>query len=315
MFLSGLSVVSAQTGGDAGDLYFKGYLQFTEAERMEKSGDLQNAYQKLVQAQQNIGSVARTAPSWQPEIVSYRLKIIEQALQRLSGASLPPIPANPSSITASPNISVVVPTGTQSVPTMPMIANPIDIINQQFQALQKQNAEFQAKQKLYEDGYTNATRERQKSEQDRVVLSQQLQDINMRMDRLAKDAAAKITGADQQLQKLQKEARMVSDMLASRDQQLAEKDKTIASLENEKQTLLNRQKQMDANPVVETSPDGQTSKVAKENDMLRNIIMRDLRQRVRESQAMDLVIAELKKTERPSPQIMEHLEEVNNGKK
>ncbi len=394
LIMAGAAGVSAQTGGDAGDLYFKGYLQFTEAERMEKAGDLQNSYQKLVQAQQNIGSVARNSPGWQPEIVSYRLKMIEQAMQRLSGAAVTAVPSNP----------IVPPstTGGTPLPTAPAltgIANPLDIINQQFQALQKQNAEMQSKLKLYEDGYTNALRERQKSEQDRVVLSQQLQDINQRMDKLAKDAAAKITGAEQQLQKLQNESKMVSDMLASRDRQLEEKDKTIASLENEKKALLDRQKQMaddiaslkanstktedyskimaentklkqelevtrkqvdtlqasgekkdveiaalktqitgiqsdlaklrQENNVYQSqvadltvklkeldagSSSGPSSKLAKDNAMLRNIIMRDLRQQERQRQAKELVIAEMKKMEHTSTQMMENLEEMTSAK-
>ncbi len=401
LLMAGATFVSAQAGGDAGDLYFKGYLQFTEAERMEKAGDLQNAYQKLLQAQQNIGSVARTSPGWQPEIVGYRLKMIDQALQRLSGAAVIAVPSTPlplpntSSGTLLPNAQP--PTG---------IVNPLDYINQQFQALQKQNAEMQSKLKLYEDGYTNALRDRQKSEQDRAILSQQLQDINQRIDKMAKDAAAKITGAEQQLQKLQNEYKMVADMMASRDRQLEDKDKTIASLENEKKALFvdsksnaERMKQLEnevaslkangnkpgdygriltentrlkqelevARQQVETlktsgekkdveiatlksqiagiqtdlvklrqennvyqsqvadltlklkemdatTPAGQAPKLAKDNAMLRNIIMRHLRMQERQRQAKELVIAEMKKMEHSSKQMMENLEEMTSAK-
>ncbi|MEI6535608.1 MAG: hypothetical protein WCN98_09735, partial [Verrucomicrobiaceae bacterium] len=260
--------MSAQTGGDTGDLYFKGYLQFTEAERMEKAGDLQNAYQKLVQAQQNIGLVARNSPSWQPEVVAYRLKMIEQALQRLSGSAAPSIPAGTPPSTGG----TAAPAGVAPVAAPGGLANPLDIINQQFQTMQRQNAEMQTKLKLYEDGYTNALRDRQKSEQDRVVLSQQLQDINVRMDKLAKDAAAKITGSEQELQKLQSESKMVSDMLASRDQQMAEKDKTIASLENEKKSLIGRQKQLEDDLAAMKTGGGKTddyTKIMAENTRLR----------------------------------------------
>ncbi len=397
--MAGATLVSAQSGGDAGDLYFKGYLQFNESERMEKAGDLQNSYQKLLQAQQNIGTVARTYPSWQPEIVSYRLKMIEQALQRLSGASAPAVPANPM-ITPNTTGGVLIPNA--HAPTG--IANPLDIINQQFQALQKQNAEMQSKLKLYEDGYTNALNERQKSEKDRAILSQQLQDINQRMDKLAKDAAAKITGAEQELQKLQNEAKMVSDMMASRDRQLAEKDKAIASLQSEMNGVRARQKQLeDENASLKANnvkPDdynkimaentrlkqelevarqqvdvlkasgekkdqeiatlktqitgiqsdlaqlrqennvyqsqvadltvklkeldaataegktavAQASKLTTDNAMLRNIIMRDLRQQERQRQAKELVIAEMKKMENASAQLMEHLEDMTSAK-
>lgn len=396
--------MSAQAGGDAGDLYFKGYLQFTESERMEKAGDLQNAYQKLIQAQQNIGTVARNSPTWQPEIVSYRLKMIEQALQRLSGAAATTIPSTIG--TTNSTGTTVPPIGSPISPAANGISNPLDLINQQFKAMQQQNTEMQAKLKLYEDGYTNALRERQKSEQDRTILSQQLQDINRRMDALAKDAAAKITGAEQQLQKLQNESKMLSDMMASRDRQLAEKDKTIASLENEKKaaldeknSILGRMKQLEneitdlkangskpsdygkimaentrlkqelevARQQVDTlkatgekkdveiaslktqitgiqsdlaklrqennvyqsqvadltvrlkemdsnSPSGQSPKLAKDNAMLRNIIMRDLRQQERQRQAKELVIAEMKKMEHSSTQLMDHLEEMTSAK-
>lgn len=402
--MSGASFVSALTVGDAGDLYLKGYFQFMEAQRMEKSGDLQNAYQKLLLAQQNLGSVARNTPSYQPEIIGYRLKMIELALQRLSGASAPPIPSNPPITATSSNAGVVVPPGTQSVPTMPTIANPIDIINQQFLAMQKQSADMQLKLKLYEDGYTNALHERQKSEEGRAILSKQLQDINQRMDKLAKDAAAKINGGEQENQKLQNESKMLYDMLASRDRQLAEKDKALASMESDKIALqgslkkmevdlaalransikpedyskivaentrlkqeleVARQqvdtlkvsgekkdqelaalktqiigiqsdlaklrqennvyqsqvadltvklKEMDANLAAGKSTEGQLPKLAKENDMLRNIIMRELRQQERQRQAKELVIAEMKKMENSSTQLMEHLEDMTSAK-
>ena len=402
--MSGASFVSALTVGDAGDLYLKGYFQFMEAQRMEKSGDLQNAYQKLLLAQQNLGSVARNTPSYQPEIIGYRLKMIELALQRLSGASAPPIPSNPPITATSSNAGVVVPPGTQSVPTMPTIANPIDIINQQFLAMQKQSADMQLKLKLYEDGYTNALHERQKSEEGRAILSKQLQDINQRMDKLAKDAAAKINGGEQESQKLQNESKMLYDMLASRDRQLAEKDKALASMESDKIALqgslkkmevdlaalransikpedyskivaentrlkqeleVARQqvdtlkvsgekkdqelaalktqitgiqsdlaklrqennvyqsqvadltvklKEMDANLAAGKSTEGQLPKLAKENDMLRNIIMRELRQQERQRHAKELVIAEMKKMENSSTQLMEHLEDMTSAK-
>ncbi|MCE9520008.1 MAG: tetratricopeptide repeat protein [Verrucomicrobia bacterium] len=241
LLLFGLTSTTAQQpAGDAGDQYYKGYLVFTQAERLEQANDIPGAIQKLQEAQQMITGVARTFPAWQPEVVSYRLKMIEQTLQRLAGKGGQP------AIGTIPPIQPSVITPTQS--SQAGGANPGDIINQQFQALQKQNADLQkqindllTQRKIYEDGYTNSIREKEKVEQDRNLLARQKADLDAQIEKLSKDTS----GSMAELTKLRNEAKMVSEMVSLRDQQLSEKDKTIAALQSQNKTSLSRQKDLE----------------------------------------------------------------------
>ncbi len=240
LFSSPNIVTAQQAVGDAGEQYFKGYLAFNEADRLEKSGDAPGAIQKLQEAQQTITTVARGFPSWQPEVVSYRLKMIELALQRLAGKGAPSTPVN---------VAVVPSTVGSAVAPLNGVTNPGDIINQQFQAMQRQNADLQkqindllTQRKIYEDGYTNSIREKQKVEQDRDLLAMQKADLDARIEKLSKDTS----GSMAELTKLRNEAKMVNEMVSLRDQQLSEKNKTIAALQSQNKTIQSRQKDLEA---------------------------------------------------------------------
>ncbi len=401
LLFSGPNFATAQqAAGDAGEQYFKGYLAVNQAERLEQSGDVPGAIQKLQEAQQTIISVARGFPSWQPEVVNYRLKMIEQTLQRLAGKGTLPV-------------GVITPVAQPPVTTPPTVlqngtTNPGDIINQQFQVLQKQNADLQkqisdllTQRKIYEDGYTNSIREKQKVEQDRDLLARQKADLDSRIEKLSKDTS----GSMVELTKLRSEAKMVNEMVSLRDQQLSDKDKTIVALQGQNRTIQARQKdlelelegmkrdtskpeeikniiaensrlklelssareQVDAlksmsekkdeeisslknqvagiqgelvklrqentayqtqvadltlklkevNAKIEKKPAGKSvvnAKLAEENRMLHDIIMRELRHQERQRQAKELVIAEMKKMENASQTLMDNLEEMTSAR-
>ncbi len=404
LLCSGFASLSAQqAGGDVGEQYFKGYLAFTQSERLEQSGDSQGAVQKLQEAQQAISGVARNFPAWQPEVVSYRLKMIEQAMQRLVGKGVVAIPAPTAGPPATMPSTVAPPAITPGGAT-----NPTDIINQQFQALQrqtadlqKQNADLLTQRKIYEDGYTNSVRDKQKVEQDRDLLAKQKAELDARIDKIIKDNSDSLA----ELTRLRNEAKMVKEMVTLRDQQLAEKEKTMAALETQNKNLQARQKeleieignmkrdtskpeqvkdliaensrlkielssaqeQMDAlkaeggkkdaeivslkkqvtaiqgdlaklrqentayqtqvadltlklkevNAQIEKNPAARSSanaKLAEENRMLHDIIMRELRHQERQRQAKELVIAEMKKMENASQTLMDNLEEMTSAR-
>jgi len=405
LLFAGSTITTAQqAAGDVGEQYFKGYLSFTQAERLEQSGDVPGAVQKLQEAQQAIAGVARSFPSWQPEVVSYRLKMIEQSLQRLSGRGGAGTPATMAGV---PPVTTPAPTaGAPPAPPQNGAMNPGDIINQQFQALQKQNADLQrqinellTQRKIYEDGYTNSIREKQKVEQDRDLLAKQKAELDARIAK----SATETSGSVAELAKLRNEAKMVGEMISLRDQQLAEKDKTIAALQSQNKSMLARQKdlelelenmkrdtskpeqvrnllaensrlkielksareQVDAlktsgekkdveiaslkkqvatiqgdlaklrqentayqsqvadltlklkevNARIAKTPAGKSggnSKLAEENAMLHDIIMRELRHQERQRQAKELVIAEMKKMENASRTLMDNLEEMTS---
>jgi hypothetical protein len=104
LFLAAFGPVFAGPDTQPGDTYFKGYLTNGQAERLEQSGDFKGAIQKFQEAQQLIASVSHDFPTWQPEVVNYRLNKIRADLERLSaktGSAIPVIPA-PSAAPAVP---------------------------------------------------------------------------------------------------------------------------------------------------------------------------------------------------------------------
>ncbi|TDU81542.1 tetratricopeptide repeat protein [Prosthecobacter fusiformis] len=64
----------------------------------------------------------------------------------------------------------------------------------------------------------------------------------------------------------------------------------------------------------EGKPDAMTPELAKENELLREIVMRQLRSQYRQQQAKDLVLAELQKMEGVSSRLIEQVEELRGSR-
>ncbi len=407
-----LSAFGQSNGGEAGDIYFKGFMLKNEAEKLEQAGDVRSAQEKYKQAYQLISTVAKNFPEWQPDVVSYRLKAIEQKLSL--APPLPVVPAyTPAPLGTAPAVPQTIPyTLPQTSPGAPTVAggmtNPLDMINQQFQALQQQNAQLQAQLKLYEDGYRNALRDRQQSTQDRDSLAKQIQELTAKMAELEKKAKEGDPAAKLELEKLKNESKMVSSLLDASNKQLAEANKSIESLQKEKDALTSNQTRLEDDLTVakknamdpedlkklladnsrlkqelevarkqietikaeggkkdeeitslkgqltviqgeltklrqeNTSYQGQvadltvklkslnqqmekvsadkeitsaeSAKANNDNKMLRDIILRQIRQQERQRQAKELVIAEMNKMESASRTLMDNLEEMTSVK-
>jgi hypothetical protein len=67
------------------DEYLKAYISSNKAERLERVGDTAAAIEELLKARQIVDAIVRKFPSWHPEVVNFRLKIIKAALERLDG--------------------------------------------------------------------------------------------------------------------------------------------------------------------------------------------------------------------------------------
>lgn len=256
----GLLGAFGQSGGEAGDIYFKGYMLNNEAIRMEQAGDVRGAQDKYKQAYQLIASVAKNFPNWQPDVVIYRLKAIEQKLAQAAPSynvapagtqpGYQPIPNYTPAPTATPPGYQPIPnTLPQAAPTVPAapggVSNPLDIISQQFQALQQQNDQLKAQLKLYEDGYRNSLRDRQQATQDRDLFAKQNQELLAKMAILEKKASEGDPAAKAELEKMKNEARMVSSLLENSNKQLADANKAIESLQKEKENLLSNQTKLE----------------------------------------------------------------------
>lgn len=81
------------SNGEAADKYFQGYMAGKDAERLEGTGDLQQALSKYQQALDVFSSISRTYPSWQSEMLNYRLSKTKDAVARLEGQLRAPQPA------------------------------------------------------------------------------------------------------------------------------------------------------------------------------------------------------------------------------
>jgi tetratricopeptide (TPR) repeat protein len=257
----------AQTSTDPGDLYLDGFRAWQEGESLEKQGNKQGAAQKYIDAHKVIQTVAHSYPEWQPGVATYRLKILEDALVRLGYK--PPV-----SMAAAPALVPAPLVGAAPVPPMPVapgtaaapapgaagVTNPLDVINQQFNALQQQNAakdqqlnDMAAKMKGYEAYYIEALNAKQKAEGERDALLQEMKNVNNRLSELTNQANARDAAAQTEIQNLRTKSQMLSDMLASRTKEFDDSDKAIETLQKERDDLLATKKQLEDELVKERS--------------------------------------------------------------
>ncbi|CAN5872281.1 hypothetical protein BH11VER1_BH11VER1_32440 [soil metagenome] len=252
----GLLSAFGQSGGEAGDIYLKGYNLNNEAMRLEQAGDVRGAQDKYKQAYQLITTVAKNFPDWQPDVVVYRLKALEQKLSQAGAIPVAPtyVPApsyNPAPLVPQPGYQAIpLPNATlQATPGAPTVAggmaNPLDMINQQFQALQQQNDQLKGQLKLYADGYRNSLQEREQATKDRDLYAKQNQELLAKMAALEKKASEGDPAAKAELEKIKNEAQMVSSLLDNSNKQLADANKAIESLQKEKDALLSNQTKLE----------------------------------------------------------------------
>lgn len=108
-----------------------------------------------------------------------------------------------------------------------------------------------------------------------------------------------------------------------KDQEIATLRTQVTSLQGEIATLRQQSSAyqtqvadltLQLKQVQDAKPGAMTPEMAKENTLLREIIMRQLRSQYRQQQAKDLVIAELKKMEGVSSKLLEQVEELKKGR-
>lgn len=246
----GVSTAVAQSGSAPGDLYFDGFQSWKTGEKLEQEGNKQAALQKYLDAYKAIESVAQTYPEWQPDVVSYRLKNVQQALSRLGYSQPPSAAAAAPAAAAIPPGQLVPPP--PAAPALPGVSSPLDVITYQLKTLQQQNAakdtqlnDMAAKMKGYEAYYLEAVKAQQKAEGERDALLQKMRDLNTQLATLTKDSVTKDAATQAEIQKLRNESKMVSDMLASRAREFDDSGKVIESLKKEKEALLANQKRLE----------------------------------------------------------------------
>lgn len=68
---------------DAADKYFKGYVLSSAGEKLEEKSDPAGALRKYIDALKLIEGVAKEYPTWQSQIVAFRLKKLKAAILRV----------------------------------------------------------------------------------------------------------------------------------------------------------------------------------------------------------------------------------------
>ena len=230
--------------GDAGEIYLRGYALKNEGEKLEAAGKLSEALNAYQQAQTIITSVAQNSPTWQPEVVQYRLQALQQTIARLSLR----VPAASQLPTAAPLTSPMpAPSGSLPAavpPAGPTSADPIRAIQEDMARKDAVIKDLENRLKTYADAYLGAAQARQKAEEDLGVLRRQSEVLTQKITALEKGADAKTAAAMEEVARLKAESGAVEDMIKSKDGALAEAkklaeqaNKAVEALKKEKADL------------------------------------------------------------------------------
>ncbi len=253
--LCSLALVPAQSGSVGGDVFFDGYQLWKQGEKLEQEGKKESAIRAYLDAYRIISSVAQNYPEWQPDVVGYRMRIVEGSLKRLGYniAGLPAAAPTPAATgLPAPTAPLPVPPAPQPggyVPQAPAPAaggstTPMDVVNQQFQQqqqriqeLERSNAKLLQDLDVYSRGYMGAAQERDQ-------LKGMQADLLKRMEGMNKQATTDDVATQQELQRLRSEAKIVNDMLAAKTKEFEASGKVIESLQKEKAALMEDQKKL-----------------------------------------------------------------------
>ncbi|HSJ01094.1 MAG TPA: hypothetical protein VK956_01520, partial [Verrucomicrobium sp.] len=241
-----LSVPAQSGGGEAGELYFKGYMLKNEAEKLEQGGDLRGAYAKYEESRGLVANVAQNFPQWQPEVVTYRLKAIELSLQQISsklGGALP-VASSPATASSAGKSSASAPTTSAPAASSQSSAN-LEAVTKQYLDLQRQNSEMAAQIKAYDSSYKTTLEEKNRAQQEKLLLERQMKDLNERVESLSGESKSRDTTGKAEVEKARNESKMVSELLSKTTAQLTESTKVMDNLLKEKETLQANQQRLE----------------------------------------------------------------------
>ncbi len=176
--------------------------------------------------------------------------------------------------------------------------------------------------------------ERDAAVKERDTLKTQNAGMNAEIEVLKKRAPApasqEVARLVQENERLRKELTTVQEQLGTLKSDVSRKDEEIAGLRGQITSLqgeiasLRQQSGAYQNQVAdltlklkriqEENPEAFPPELTRENDLLREIIMRQLRGQYRQQQAKDLVLQELKKMEGVSREMLEQVDELNSNR-
>ena len=78
-----LAMLMSALAEDSSDLFLRAYKDFQAGEKLEREAKPQEALKKYRSAQQVLKQLGKSAPDWQPLVVEYRLRKVQESVTRL----------------------------------------------------------------------------------------------------------------------------------------------------------------------------------------------------------------------------------------
>jgi len=213
-------------GGEASDVFFRGYMANNAGERMEKAGDLDGAMRKFREAAEVLDSVANTYPTWEPKMVEYRRSHVKEAIARLELAMAKgTTTVNPSAVPLSAGAPVPTPgalNGGAGVGPVGDTGDPPSLnqmLSQWEQAWRQKVETLQQQNRIYEGDLA-------KWQQWYQWASGEIQSTRAARDQ----AASRVTAVEAELQRAQMAMKAGSASQAQVDQLLQEKATAVGQM-------------------------------------------------------------------------------------
>ncbi|GAB4253847.1 MAG: hypothetical protein OHK005_20940 [Candidatus Methylacidiphilales bacterium] len=348
----GISLLSAQPRNSTQDQYLQIYLAIQEAERTENSGQKATARGRYQSTLNQLKELQKSNPEWEPTIVRYRIKFLEDKLATLQNATdaqpspsapapsvakpapepepepepqtseMPPVPTpaqDPAPTPAAPPPAPA-PEPAQALPPQPAPDNSAEMAQLRARITELETELAETKGKL-----ASAEAEANKLREQITSLQAELADVKKastagtdQMNTLLeenKSLTAKLAEANAEIEKLKvgekgSVANLEMQLKKSRDQLTMTKNENEAllkaneefrkNLQDLQQNLAETAKQLEEARKQTPAPapaaaSDQTASLQKENEVLRNIVDRQLKEQARRDAAQRLALEEIQR--------------------
>ncbi|MDX2226103.1 MAG: tetratricopeptide repeat protein [Verrucomicrobiae bacterium] len=293
------------------ELYLNFYLTMQNAEKAESQGDFPTAYARFKTAQDTLLKIKGQYPDWKKEIVDFRLKYIGDALNRLK-SKVPEsvVNAMPPAVAPSPT-----PAPTPSVDTSPTASDSDDVSSLKQRISQLESELATTKQELAKANADKASLQTRLEEAEKALAMAKSADFDARVADLLKENSelkSKLATAEEQIRTLGTggagtDTAALTEQLAKVRQQLELKERENESFRKATEDL---KKQLDdAQKYLSSGSGGQ---LATENQMLRAIIDRQMKDQARREAAKKLIDEEVQKLQIKSEVLQRQLEIVTS---
>ena len=238
---------------DPSDVYLQAFLYLQDSEKLEEQGDKRGAYVKAKEAGDLVDSVARSYPTWNPQMVDFRRKKIRKKLDELRPKSTLP-PSTRGSERPSP-IAPRIPGTTANAPISQQVKERFSRYEAEIRRLADERTQLLANleskenilretrkqlflaQKTEKDLRTkliNAEEEigARKTDEEIAVLKSQVADLKSDLAKAADAMAAANTRTGSLLDELEKANATIKELRTSQESLRREKDELAAILDN-----------------------------------------------------------------------------------